>query len=48
MEDQEEEGRAVNFEDLTSDEFGSLRMKKLISSVLAEFKTQNNNLALTE
>ena len=46
--DDMEEGRRVNFEDLTNDEFGTLRMKKLISAIIAEFKTQQSNMTLSE
>mmetsp|Transcript_35681 Transcript_35681/g.54606 ORF Transcript_35681/g.54606 Transcript_35681/m.54606 type:complete len:82 (-) Transcript_35681:1648-1893(-) len=42
------EVEAVPLTDLMKDDFSTLRMKKLIACVLAEFKTQSNNFKLNE
>jgi len=42
------EVEVVPLTDMMKDEFSTLRIKKLIACVLAEFKTQNENFKLSE
>ena len=42
------ETEAAQLEEMQSDDFLTLRMKKLVASVLAEFKTVNHHFTLND
>ena len=44
----EENDQILDLEEVFQDEFSTLRLKQLITSILAEFKTQNQNLTLKD